>query len=89
MALGADRQTVIRTIVAEGLRVTILGVIAGFAAALASVRLVRSLLFGVTPYDLITFVVASLLLLAVALIACAIPAVRAAATDPMLALRAE
>jgi hypothetical protein len=89
IALGADAQTVIRGIVAEGLRVTILGVLVGFAAALASVKLVRSLLFGVTPYDSITFVGASVLLLAVAVIACAIPAVRAAATDPMLTLRAE
>jgi putative ABC transport system permease protein len=89
IALGADAQTVIRAIVAEGLRVTILGVLVGFAAALASVKLVRSLLFGVSPYDSITFVGASLLLLAVAVVACAIPAVRAAGTDPMLTLRAE
>jgi putative ABC transport system permease protein len=89
IALGAGAQSVVRTIVAEGLRVTILGVLVGFSVSLASVRLVRTLLFGVTPYDSITFVAASLLLLALALIACVIPAVRASGTDPMVILRSE
>jgi predicted permease len=89
IALGADGQTVVRTIVAEGLRVTILGALVGFGAALASVRLVRSLLFGVTTHDPLTLVGGPLVLIAVAVLACAIPAVRAAATDPMLALRDE
>jgi putative ABC transport system permease protein len=89
IALGADTWTIVRTIAGDGLRVTIVGLVVGLGVALASARFVRALLFGVTPYDSTTFVGASIALLVVALLACVIPAVRAAATDPMLTLRAE
>jgi putative ABC transport system permease protein len=89
MALGADASAIIRAVVGEGLFVTLAGVAVGLAAALASVRLVKSLLFGVTVHDAITFVGGPLTLIAIAIIACLLPAARAARTDPMTILRAE
>ena len=68
---------------------TIRGVAVGAVIALASVRLVQSLLFGVTTHDLTTFVGGPLVLTAVALVACLIPAARAASTDPMVTLRSD
>jgi ABC-type antimicrobial peptide transport system permease subunit len=60
-----------------------------FFGALAAVRLVKSLLFGVTPHDPLTLVAAPLSLVAIAIIACALPARRAARVDPIVALRAD
>jgi putative ABC transport system permease protein len=75
--------------VQEGLSVTLAGAGAGLLCALAAVEVVRSLLFGVAPHDPLTLVAAPLLLVAVAVVACAVPAARAARVDPMEALRAE
>jgi ABC-type antimicrobial peptide transport system permease subunit len=76
-------------IVGDGLMVTLAGVAAGFAAALATVQLVKSLLFGITAYDPTTLLAAPTSLIVIAVIACLFPAARAARVDPSLALRAE
>jgi hypothetical protein len=89
MALGADAPAIVCVVVGEGLKVTIVGVAVGGVIALASTRLIQSQLFGVSAHDSITFVGSALVLLAVAILACLIPAVRAAATDPMVSLRTE
>ncbi|MBI3490936.1 MAG: FtsX-like permease family protein, partial [Acidobacteria bacterium] len=87
IALGADRARIIRAAVGDGLVVTFGGVAIGFAVALGTVRLVKSLLFGVTAYDPLTLAGAPAVLLAVALIACLLPAVRAGHVDPIATLR--
>ena len=89
MALGADTRRVIGEVVRDAVAVTLAGAAAGFAVALAAVPLVKSLLFGVTPYDPLTLVAAPMSLLAVAGVAAALPASRAARVDPIIALRAE
>lgn len=89
MALGAQRPAVIQMVISQGMRLTLIGVALGLALALALTRLLKTLLFGVSSTDPITFVVAALLLAAVALMACYIPARRAANVDPMVALRHE
>jgi ABC-type antimicrobial peptide transport system permease subunit len=87
MALGANASRVMRTIVRDGLKVAGLGV--GLAGAAMSVRLVESLLFGVSTYDPTTFVAAATALVAVAMFACVLPAARATRTDPMVTLRTD
>lgn len=89
MALGADRRRVVRDVVRDGLTVTLAGLAVGAVAALAAVRLVKALLFGVTPQDPLTLVTAAASLVAIAILACWVPAARAARVDPMIALRAE
>ncbi len=89
LALGARPAQVLRTILRDGLTITAAGVIVGLAGALVSVRLVASLLFGLTPHDPITLTGAALLLTAIALLACVLPARRAASVDPMTVMRAE
>lgn len=89
LALGAARAQVFRLILGQGVRVVFLGLVLGWAGALVITRLIRSLLFGVTPSDPLTFIVVSALLIVVALIACSIPARRATQVDPLTALRNE
>jgi predicted permease len=89
MALGAQRSIVLRAVVGEGMRLVLLGVGAGMAASLALTRFLSSLLYGVEPTDPTTFVAVTLLLLAVALLACYMPARRATKIEPMAALRHE
>jgi putative ABC transport system permease protein len=89
MALGADAARVSRQVVRQGMQLALAGVAAGVGAALVATRLLRSLLFGVSPVDPLTLVSAALLLLLAALGASYLPARRATRVDPMVALRYE
>lgn len=89
MALGAQKRDVLRLVVGKGMVLAVIGTAIGLVASLALTRLMRSLLFEVTPTDWFTFVIVSVVLLAVALLACYIPARRATKVDPLVALRYE
>jgi putative ABC transport system permease protein len=89
MALGADRGSVMRMVLGQGLRLTFAGVAAGLAAALAMNRVLASLLFGVRPTDLATIASVVALIGTVALVACYLPARLATRIDPMIVLREE
>jgi predicted permease len=89
IALGATQRAIVRLIVLKGLVLALCGVAIGVAGAFAGSRLMRSLLFGVTPSDPFTFVVISLLLTLITLLASYIPAHRAAQIDPIVSLRDE
>jgi putative ABC transport system permease protein len=89
MALGADRSAIRRLVVWQGMRLALIGAAVGIAAALGLTRLIASFLFGVKPWDPMTFVAVPLLLTAVALLAVWVPAFRASKVDPIQALRAE
>ena len=88
-ALGASRPDLVRLVVREGLFVTLAGLGIGVVAATLVSQLMRGLLFGVTPLDGVAFTLAPLLLLAVGILACVVPAMRAASVDPAIALRDE
>lgn len=89
MALGAQKRDVLRMVLGEGLRLALIGVIVGSACAAALTRLLSSLLYGITPTDLLTFAAVSFLLIAVALLASFAASRRATKVDPMVALRCE
>ena len=89
LALGATPRNVLFLVLKKGMGLTLVGVVIGVAASFALTRLMSSLLFGVQAADPLTFVSVPLLLGAVALLACAIPAHRATKVDPMVALRYE
>ncbi len=89
VALGARSVDVFGMILSEGIRMTLSGVSIGLLAAWALTRLMASLLFGVGPTDPLTFTAVALLLTAIALLACFVPARRAAQVDPIVALRYE
>lgn len=89
LALGAAPGTVVRMVLADGLRLAAIGIAIGTAGALATTRLLAGLLFGVGASDPSTFAAIALVLVLVALAACWLPARRAAAVDPIEALRAE
>ena len=89
IALGAQRNEVLRLIVGHGAKMALIGVAVGVAASLAVTRLMAKLLFGVSAYDPLTFLAVACLLILVALAASYIPARRAMRVDPMTALRYE
>jgi predicted permease len=89
MALGAQKGDVVRAVLSDGARMTLPGIAIGLVVALVLTRLMSAMLFGVTPTDVVTFASVPLVLCFVALLACYLPARRAARLDPMQALRAE
>jgi len=89
LALGAQRRDVLKLVLGQGARMALIGVMVGLAAAAALTRLMKSMLFGVSAIDPLTFGAVALVLFGVALLACYIPARRAMRTDPMVALRYE
>ena len=89
LALGARRQQIVQMMLRQGMRLLIIGVVIGFAGAIAASRVLASLLFQVSSTDPLIYVAVALLLGLVSLIACWIPAHRASRVDPMITLRAE
>jgi predicted permease len=89
MALGARRGDVVRMVVADGLRLVLVGTGLGLAAALGGARWLESFLYGVSSRDALTFAAVPVVLTAVALLACFVPARRASRVDPLVALRSE
>jgi ABC-type antimicrobial peptide transport system permease subunit len=87
LALGARPSALFRLVVGQGLRPVAAGVAIGLAGAVAGTSLLESLLFGVTPVDPVAYGVATVVLGAIALAACAVPALRATRVDPLAALR--
>jgi ABC-type antimicrobial peptide transport system permease subunit len=88
-ALGASRTDIIAMVVRQGMGLTALGALIGIVGALGLSHLIASLLFGVSPLDPATYIMVTLVLAMVALLACLVPALRAARVDPMETLRAE
>ena len=89
IALGAQHRDVLRLIMKDGIKLTMVGIVLGLLGAVALTRLMVSLLFEVKPTDPATLVAVALLLAATALLACYIPARRALSIQPLIALRCE
>ena len=89
MALGAQPRDVLRLIVGESLRVVLMGIALGALGAFGAVKLIREMLFGVTPADPLTFTLTASLMVSMAVMAAFFPAYRALKTDPMSALRTD
>jgi putative ABC transport system permease protein len=89
IAVGARDADVLKMMMKQGMKPALIGLALGLAAAIGLTRLMKSLLFGVTATDPLTFVTLATLLMIVALIACYLPARRATKVDPMVALRFE
>jgi putative ABC transport system permease protein len=89
MALGAQRSDILRMVLAEGLRLALAGIAIGGVGSLVVSRLLANFLFGTTATDPLTYTLVPLLLIAVALLACYIPARRATRLDPIVALRCD
>jgi putative ABC transport system permease protein len=89
MALGAQTRDVVRLVLRQGMVLALVGVVAGVLASLALTKLIKAMLFHVSPTDPATFALVSVALASVALVACLVPARRATKVDPMIALRYE
>ncbi len=89
LALGAQRSNVLGLVLREGLLVVAFGLLLGLVGALSATRIMRSLLYSTSATDALSFVVTSVTLIVVALLACYVPARRATKVDPMVALRYE
>ena len=89
MALGAERRTVVGMVIGQGARLVAMGLVVGLIASLAVTRLVASLLYQTNPYDLQAFGIIPVVLVPATLMACALPAWRAARVEPTTALRGD
>jgi putative ABC transport system permease protein len=89
MALGAESGSVLRLVIAQGMKMTLIGAGIGVVSALGLARLIESRLYNVTATDPLIWIAVLLLLVFVAMLACYIPARRASKVDPMVALRCE
>ena len=89
MALGAQSGDVLRLVIGEGMKLALIGALLGLGGALALTRLMKTLLFGVSATDPLTFIVIAAVLIIVALLAALVPARRAASMDPLVSLRVE
>jgi len=89
MALGAQQGSVMRLVLSQAAKLTLFGAAFGIAVSFVVARVLKNLIFNVSPADPATFIAVSLIVIAVALVACFIPAYRATQADPMNALRAE
>ena len=89
IALGAQRSQILHLVLLDGLRPALIGLIVGLAGSAAVAKLIRSLLYGIKPYDSTVFLAVVTIVLAVAALACTIPALRASRLDPLQALRLE
>ena len=87
MALGASRADVLRLVVGQGLRLTAVGVAIGLALSLLFTRLLRGMLYGVSANDPLTIFSVTVILTAVAVVACLLPALKAIRIDPVTAIR--
>jgi putative ABC transport system permease protein len=87
MALGAQRFDVLRLILLEGMLLAAVGVVIGLLCTAGLTRFISSFLFGVGMFDIVTYAIITGLLLAIAMLACYIPAMRAMKVDPAMALR--
>jgi putative ABC transport system permease protein len=89
LALGATEGSILRTVLGRGLRLAVIGIAIGVVLAVVQTRLIANLLFGVTPFDPMTFALVPIALPAIAMLACYVPARRATRVDPLVALRSQ
>ena len=89
LALGADRSDLMKLVLGQGMKLALIGIAVGLLGGFALMRVLSNLLFGISAFDPMTFTVVPLFLLCVGVLACLIPARRAARTEPMSALRYE
>jgi ABC-type antimicrobial peptide transport system permease subunit len=89
MTLGATRRSIARLVVGDGIRLALIGTVVGLLGAAAATRLIRHSLYGVSRLDPFSFGVGGTVLLAVSIVACVVPMLRATAIDPAIAVRVE